>query len=329
MTSNQGRDLSIALAPSWFDPGWFRMSQHMTRDRELSTEAVGAAARMVDNDEDFRFNATFLQNKLGWGRDKVRRVLGELEAHGYLAKHNVRADDGRYTGEVVYLLYPKPPGQDRETENTSSGDARTPENPSSGADQAEQGVSAGQTERLKTRAWFSAPNKDLNQTKIQSKPRAVTADGPRMDGSMDQHNAPKDLLRSILEAHDVPRPQWPVNGLYSTAIAETRRLLDAGVSADDITSYVASRGSLTGPNVGAASPVLVARLKEMPAIAAAPKPAPKPKPCIGGCVDGRLLCSADCPPDMSKGVPMPCTGRHEPRGGLCRVCAPRKTPNQH
>lgn len=65
------------------------------RDETLSIEARGVGAYLLTHDASFRVSALFLGKATGLGRDKLRRVLKELEEQGYLVREHAR-DGGRF-----------------------------------------------------------------------------------------------------------------------------------------------------------------------------------------------------------------------------------------
>lgn len=66
------------------------------RDTGISIEARGVGAYLLTHDAAFRVTATALGKATGLGRDKLRRVIQELEAAGYLVRERVR-DGGKFT----------------------------------------------------------------------------------------------------------------------------------------------------------------------------------------------------------------------------------------
>lgn len=77
------------------------------RDETLSIEARGLGAYLLTHAEDFRLSSTFLGKATGLGRDKLRRVLGELEREGYLVREQAR-DGGRFAEDEFSMSDEKP-----------------------------------------------------------------------------------------------------------------------------------------------------------------------------------------------------------------------------
>lgn len=68
------------------------------RDETLSIEARGVGAYLLTHAEGFRVSSTFLGKVTGCGRDKLRRILAELEKAGYLVREQTR-EGGRFGGD--------------------------------------------------------------------------------------------------------------------------------------------------------------------------------------------------------------------------------------
>lgn len=111
------------LSEDWANDPWFRFPRAFIRDRQLSWEARAIAAWMASHDASFRFSVDYIVRSGSAGRDKVRKIMNDLEAAGYLERVRIRNEDGSY-GVLVYRLHPRPhrAGQ----ESPSSGPA--PEN---------------------------------------------------------------------------------------------------------------------------------------------------------------------------------------------------------
>jgi hypothetical protein len=101
---------------------------------------------MASHDPSFRFTVDYIVRSGPAGRDKVRRIMKELETAGYLVRVRERNADGSF-GAIVHRLHPRPvtgdaqqkprstpapenPGMDHTQENRRSEPA--PENPAPG-----------------------------------------------------------------------------------------------------------------------------------------------------------------------------------------------------
>lgn len=77
------------------------------RDETLSIEARGVGAYLLTHAEGFRLTSTFLGKATGLGRDRLRRVLGELEREGYLVREQTR-EGGRFAEDEFSMSDEKP-----------------------------------------------------------------------------------------------------------------------------------------------------------------------------------------------------------------------------
>lgn len=120
MSNDQGS--YTELAEDWADSGYFRFPNEFIRDRRLSWEARAVAAWMASHKVGFRFDVAYIVRCGPAGRDRVRRMMRELEDAGYLVRDRERNNDGSF-GRIVHKLHPRPVAQ-----NCTSDPA--PENPS-------------------------------------------------------------------------------------------------------------------------------------------------------------------------------------------------------
>ncbi len=66
------------------------------RDANLSLGSVGLLARLLTRPQDWQVHFEALRRENGLGRDKLRRLLRELEKAGYLVRRRIHRDDGRF-----------------------------------------------------------------------------------------------------------------------------------------------------------------------------------------------------------------------------------------
>lgn len=103
------------------------------RDETLSIEARGMLALLMTYADNWRFRADHLAKVARVGRDKLTRIMRELDAAGYIKRERIRASDGTVHGSE-WLIIDEP---DRDTENQVVGDTealktRDPEKPTPG-----------------------------------------------------------------------------------------------------------------------------------------------------------------------------------------------------
>ena len=71
-----------------------QIGNDMLRDKRLSIEARGALAMILTYPPDWQFNLKWLCDMACVGRDQGRRILIELEKHGYCRRQQPRKSDG-------------------------------------------------------------------------------------------------------------------------------------------------------------------------------------------------------------------------------------------
>ena len=107
--------------------GFVVLFRSAAQDGRLSLEARGLFALMVSLPEDWEYTVSGLAVKAGCGREKVRRLLKELQAVGYLIREQSHDSGGKFGGNV-YVLQDEAPLP----ENTVNGENRQRETPSAG-----------------------------------------------------------------------------------------------------------------------------------------------------------------------------------------------------
>lgn len=123
MTNDQGS--YTELSEDWTDDPWFRFPRAFIRDERLSWECRAVAAWMASHDPSFRFTVDYIVRSGPAGRDKIRRIMKELETAGYLVRVRERNADGSF-GAIVHRLHPRPVTQGAEQKPRST---PAPENP--------------------------------------------------------------------------------------------------------------------------------------------------------------------------------------------------------
>ena len=95
------------------------------QDKNLSFEARGLLTLMLSMPDDWVMHRSWLMDQsAGCGRDKMTRILKELEDNGYLIRHVKQTETGKMNG-WDWEVYPSPVNTDerenRHTENPSVG----------------------------------------------------------------------------------------------------------------------------------------------------------------------------------------------------------------
>lgn len=101
--------MSEARYKSGRTKGFVVLLREVAQDARLSLEARGLFALMVSLPDNWEYNVGGLAKLSGCGRDKLRRMLGELEAVGYLVREQSHDRGGKFSGNVYVLQDEAPP----------------------------------------------------------------------------------------------------------------------------------------------------------------------------------------------------------------------------
>lgn len=88
--------------------GYFSLPRNAAQDERLTLETRGLLALMLSLPHDWDYTVSGLAVKAGCGREKMRRMLRELEGVGYLAREQTHDGGGQFAGNV-YVLQETPP----------------------------------------------------------------------------------------------------------------------------------------------------------------------------------------------------------------------------
>lgn len=83
--------------------------REVAQDDRLSLEARGLLILMASLPEDWEYSVAGLAKKAGCGKDKLRRILGELESVGYLAREQSHDPGGKFAGNIYVIQDEAPP----------------------------------------------------------------------------------------------------------------------------------------------------------------------------------------------------------------------------
>ena len=83
--------------------------REVAQDSRLSLESRGLLLLMASLPEDWEYSVAGLAKKAGCGKDKLRRILGELENVGYLAREQSHDPGGKFSGNVYIIQDDAPP----------------------------------------------------------------------------------------------------------------------------------------------------------------------------------------------------------------------------
>ena len=85
---------------------WEAVPVALTNDARLSLETRGLAAWFMTRPTNWRIQAGALSGLLAVGRDKVKRMLRELEVAGYLVRSRSHDSEGRWVWESTFSPIP-------------------------------------------------------------------------------------------------------------------------------------------------------------------------------------------------------------------------------
>ena len=104
------------------------MSNHHLRNGKLSLKAKGLLSMMLSLPEDWNYTTRGLAAICKEGVDAIGGALRELEAAGYIVRHQLRDKQGRIS-DTEYVIYeqPQPKNPDTPQPDTASPDTRNPD----------------------------------------------------------------------------------------------------------------------------------------------------------------------------------------------------------
>ena len=105
--------------------GYFSLPRSAAQDDRLALETRGLLALMLSLPPDWDYTVTGLAVKAGCGRDKMRRMVRELEAVGYLVREQAHDEGGRFDGNV-YVLQEIPPLSGKPDNGETARESPTP-----------------------------------------------------------------------------------------------------------------------------------------------------------------------------------------------------------
>ena len=103
------------------------MSNHHLRDKALSLKSKGLLSMMLSLPEDWNYTTRGLAKICREGVDAIGGALRELEAAGYIVRHQMRDRQGRIS-DTEYVIYeqPQPKAPDTPQPDTASPDTENP-----------------------------------------------------------------------------------------------------------------------------------------------------------------------------------------------------------
>lgn len=113
------------------DNNFYILDKSISEDKNLSWAARGLLVYLLGKPDNWVVSVSALINETAEcdfpvGRDGVRRIIKELEKHGYLSKESKRADDGKMAG-VDYIVSEKSSPQTDKPSTDLPASAQTPQ----------------------------------------------------------------------------------------------------------------------------------------------------------------------------------------------------------
>lgn len=99
---------SVSLAPEWDELSYFyvRVPMPYVRRRNLTPEELGVLTWLLSHRPGFKMNERYIQGAFSVGRDKVRRILRNLETQGILKRDQLRDEGTGRLGDAEWQLVP-------------------------------------------------------------------------------------------------------------------------------------------------------------------------------------------------------------------------------
>jgi hypothetical protein len=125
--SREHRQQTIIRAPRDKENPYFSTRRASAQDVALSFEARGVMWYLLSKPGNWQISKAQLMKEGGCGRDKMHRILKELQDTGYLQSDQTRQDEGKF-GASEYVLYEcpqeKPPTENPLTEKALTAEAK-------------------------------------------------------------------------------------------------------------------------------------------------------------------------------------------------------------
>ena len=86
------------------------------RDSRLPLDALGLLVKLISRPPDWEVRPHQLQKECSIGRDRLRRILAELEQSGYLVRRKCRSSDG--TWDWISEVYQEPQARNQPDSTT-------------------------------------------------------------------------------------------------------------------------------------------------------------------------------------------------------------------
>lgn len=189
--------------------GFIVLYREAAQDDRLTLEARGLFALMISLPDNWEYTVSGLAVKAGCGKDKIRRLLTELQTVGYLVREQGHDAGGKFTSNV-YVLQDESPLSG----NTVNGENRQREKPSTGKPLTDSAAQKNKEEKNK-----EEKNKDLKEppkapqeaagekkTRRSRKPKAVPTWQPeKFEGFWRAYPLDEDRAKAVEQWDELPQ----------------------------------------------------------------------------------------------------------------------------
>lgn len=198
---------------------YFPMRRDTAQDRNLSYEARGVLSYLLSKPDDWEIMVRDLQQE-GCGRDKVYRILKELETHRYLTREQIRVN-GVIQG-VEYVLYETPLP---EKPDTALPDTANTEHTNNRIRQS--------TEKRVNRSLTTSAKRTTK------KPQKPAASAPTVSSKNSYEHVPRQTRIVLINAWNSNLLAQPIGAFKADKNHETAAdLYEAGITDEQIEEFV-------------------------------------------------------------------------------------------
>lgn len=166
--------------------GFVVLYRTVAQDQRLTLEARGLFALMMSLPDDWEYTVSGLAIKAGCGREKVRRLLKELQTVGYLIREQSHDSGGKFGGNTYVLQDEAPP---------------LPENPSNGEQEKSplpRNTVNGENRQRETPSAGFPPQHNKDSTEEETKIPPKAPQGGKRTGKYDLQEDAKPVLRAYV-----------------------------------------------------------------------------------------------------------------------------------
>ena len=157
------------------------MDNTFLRDDTLSAAAKGVFAYLLFLPDDWTIYQSELCKHFSNGKDSLRKIINELEEHGYIIKEKVKGEKGRFGG-YRYIIIEQPCLKDRD--GKSATESPTSENPPLPNTNNNQILNKSNTNKPTEKPSFSKTDYDECRKLIESSRAYLIQKGMQIDTTL-------------------------------------------------------------------------------------------------------------------------------------------------